>query len=487
MEFVNHTPFPALAFAGIDQHDQHFHVLVLRQTLRFANGQLEYADSQEPLCEVDEFFGEMNISSVRQESDLCQYKPQCDIIVNATAHAPGGKRTQHFQTRLTVRASNTPAPLPEPPRGLNPFQAPSDREMTLWRHAVNYAQSHPIPGAILIDKTLSISGERLFRKKAWPFRLFWWAVKWASLTIIQRNPWKLTAPQKLITLPLRYEHAFGGQCRINADQTAARRVKKKLRLSPEQQAQHPEQPAPIAHTVCELNPIGLGYSEVWHLKATKQKRVPAPQIEIPTAPISAKLFWHALNGKLKRAKPQQLAPFTPAGFGVVPKSHPMRRKLGGTIDTAFIQSDQWLPHDFDFGVWNAAPPDQQTDFLQGDETIELTNLCAPNTPGATTERNGDTKLTLTLPANVCFSLVRLESGEMFIHPLYLDTLIVETDTEGAANVSLVWRTVLTQDPETPIRALEARMQSRAEHAQLQAEIKRITQVLNTPTETTHAE
>ena len=53
------------------------------------------------------------------------------------------------------------------------------------------------------------------------------------------------------------------------------------------------------------------------------------------------------------------------------------------------------------------------------------------------------------------------------------------------SVSLVWRTVLAQDSDTPIRAIEARLQSREEYAQLQAEIERITQVLNT--EAAHAE
>ena len=134
-------------------------------------------------------------------------------------------------------------------------------------------------------------------------------------------------------------------------------------------------------------------------------------------------------------------------------------------------------------MWNAAPSEQQTDFLQGDEIIELTNLCAPDIAGASTERNGDTKLTLTLPANVCFSLVRLASGEMFIHPLHLDTVIVEPETHS---VSLVWRAVLAQEADTLIRAIETRLQSRAEFAQLQTEIERITQVLNTP-ETAHAE
>lgn len=489
MEFVNHTPFPALAFAGIDQFDQGFHVLVLRQTLTWGDdGELIFADSQAPLCEVDEYFGAMNASSVRVESDLCQYKPKCDVIVNATAYAPqmtgpAQSLLRRFEVRLVVKRPDTPAPLPPEPQGLNPLTSASPAERAQWRAAAAHAQAHAIPGQRLIDKTLTVTGERWFREKQWPFRLFWWVLKWASLGLIRRNPWKLTAPQKLTALPLRYEYAFGGQCRIDAGDNAAKRVNKKLRLTPEQQAQHPDQPAPIAHTVCELNPIGLGYSEAWHLKASKQKRVAAPQIETPTAPISAKLFWHAQNGKLKREE-APLAAFTPAGLSVNPKSHPARRKLGGTIDTAFIQSDKWLPDDFDFGVWNAAPSDQQIEFLQGDEIIELTNLCAPSTPGATTDPRGNTQLTLTLPANVCFSLVRLDSGEMFIHPLQLDTVIVEPET---ANVSLVWRTVLAQEPDAPIRAIEARLQSRAEYTQLQAEIERITQVLNTPAETAHAE
>ena len=104
MEFRNHTPFPALAFEGIDPQNQPFHVVVLRQTLTWDDaGRLDYADEQAPLCEVDTFFGEMNQSSVRQESDLCHFKPRCDVLVNATAHAPKGKATRRFPVRLIVR------------------------------------------------------------------------------------------------------------------------------------------------------------------------------------------------------------------------------------------------------------------------------------------------------------------------------------------------------------------------------------------------
>ena len=402
MDFTNHTPFPALAFAGIDPHGHTFHVLVLRQTLTFATGALEYADEQAPLREEDEFFGEPHVSSVRQESDLCHYKPKCDVLVNATAYAPGGHALPRFTVGLKITGAT--------------------------RRTV-------------LEKHLTVTGPR-----DWEKTLF---------------SWKLRAPEPITTLPLRDEFAYGGTCRIAAEDPAAARVKPEFRLTPAQQAQHPD-PAnlPLSHTVYEENPRGLGYTEAWHRDALKLTRIAAPQIEDPNDPVVA-FDKH----------------YAPQGLGVRPKSHPARRKLGGTIDAAFIENNKPLPDDFDFAVWNAAPPDQQCDFLHGGEVIELTNLCAPGTPGAKCDVAGNTVLTLTLPAHVCFSLVRLDSGEMFIHPLVLDTLIVEPD---ARTLTLVWRTVLAHDPELPIRALEARMHSAAEHSKLQAQIERIEKVLTRP-------
>ena len=77
MEFRNHTPFPALAFAGIDQLEQEFHVVVLRQTFTWNDqGILSYVEEQDPLCEEDNHFDDDLTASVRQESDLCHYKPR---------------------------------------------------------------------------------------------------------------------------------------------------------------------------------------------------------------------------------------------------------------------------------------------------------------------------------------------------------------------------------------------------------------------------
>jgi hypothetical protein len=462
MDFVNHTPFPALAFEGIDQHDQAFHVIALRQTLSFASGKLEYADAQEPLCEQDAYFGAMNESSLRQESDLCQYKPKCDVIVNATAYAPQGKASQRWQVRMQVKRPDTPAQLPAQPTGLNPFMQASHQELDAWRLKVDHAKSHPVPGASLIDKTLNVTGPRAFKKFFWPIPWMTTALQWCSLGLVRISPWRLTAPQATTQVRLTAENAFGGQSRINAgdkpNNQAARRVPKKYRLTPAQQASHPsaEQAEPeraVAHSALEANPIGTGFASQWYLKAAKVSRIKAPQIEHPHSSITLAQFKQCLRGKLSNAVASKLV----AGLGVRAKGHPERRKLGGTIDQAFIDGTDWLPQDFDFAVWNAAQPDQQCAFLQNDETIELTNLCAQGTPGATLDARGHTHLRLTLLGDQATVLMRMVNGTMFFHPLKIDTLIIEPDSH---NVSIVWRTVVAKDPN--IRAMNLRLHTEFE-------------------------
>lgn len=500
MEFRNHTSFPALAFEGIDQHAQAFHVVVLRQTLAWDHsGHLDYTDAQAPLCEVDEFAGDMNSSSVLQESDLCHYKPRCDVIANATAHAPGGRPTRGFDIRLKLSRPPQPRPVPEPPRGLNPFMRASNVEMQRWRQDVERAQATPIPGDVLIDKSLRISGPRYFEKKPALARLLQGLVKWTTFNLIQPVPWQLFPPQPITRLPVRHEHAYGGSCRINqrdnthlaglhSDVAAdlpdsprfAKRVPQSARLTAEQLTAHPDLDSnaalqPVAHTFYEANPIGTGYTAAWFLAATGLKRFPAPQIEHPANPITARDFWQASHGKFPAAQGASLAP---AGFGFLHKGYPERRRLVGTIDEAFMRSDAWLPPDFDFAVWNGAPTDQQTDFLHGDEVLELTNLCAPDAPGARKDDDGNTRLTLTLSGYECYLRVRFKSGAIVIHPMVIDTLIVAPET---CLLTVVWRAVLTKDSDTPIRVLEAHTRSLQERRaseqrieQLRAELQRRT-------------
>jgi hypothetical protein len=472
MEFVNHTPFPALAFEGIDQHEQAFHVVVLRQTLTWdAHGKLHYANEQSPLCEEDTYFGAINRSAVRQESDLCQYKPRCDVIVNATAHAPGGNAAYRFEVRLLVKRPDTPVPLPREPQGLNPYMPIDFAEKRAWQKALSESKRQRLPGKILIDKTLVVTGERHFVRHSWPFRLLATFSRWGSLGIVRPNTWRLTTPRPVNTVPLNNEFAFGGQCRINAGDKAARRVARKHRLQPETQANHPDAagPAelrPIAHDAFAANPIGRGYARRWFIEASGCKRLPAPQMENPHHPIRIGDFSKAMNGKFANGAGSHLL----AGLGIRPKGHPERARLLGTIDDTFIKSDAWLPEDFDFAIWNAAWPDQQVDELQGDEVIELSNLCAPETLGAQRDAQGNTTLNLVLPGDECQLLVRLETGEMFQHPMRLDTLLIEPEERTC---HLVWRATLAKADEVALRAVETWLMGDKERATARHEIERI--------------
>ena len=429
MQFRNLTPFPALAFEGIDQHQQAFHVVVLRQTLSYAGGVLDYADDQAPLCEVDEFHGEMNASSLRQESDLCHYKPKCDVLVDGAAHAPGGRPAPRWHARLQVRAPRE-APEVPPPHGLNPLQGPTPEQWAAWRAEVERLRAQASAGAILFDKTLAVTGPRRLRRG-------------------RLGGYVLTEPTPVTVVPLRDELAYGGRCRITADDPAASHVPSEVRPSEAERGQHPEAPAsPIADRVCAANPVGIGFAEGWYLNALKPGELPAPQIEHPAYPLSAALL---VGGK---ADAPALRPW---GFGVRPNGHPERVRLAGTLDAAFAESDRWLPEDFDFAVWNAAWPDQQIEHLQGDETFLLANMSPPGSPCVAPDGQGNGVLRLTLPGHECYVLIQMANGIIAAQPLVIDTVLIEPEH---SRVTLVWRGVLDKTPDAPIALLEARLRSR---------------------------
>jgi hypothetical protein len=415
MEIRNQTPFPALAFKGLTVDSEAFQVVVLRQTFTFASGTLAFADEQSPLCEEDAFVGEPNQSSVQAESDLCPFKPRCDIVVNATAHAPGGRPARSFHVRLQV-----------------------------WK-----------PGAphCLVDKTLLISGPSQFRRRSFILRCIWLVVKAATLGIVSRNPWKRTRPGKMLQLPVRYEHAFGGQAKVVIGDRAESRVKPRdwlpgvTRKALQADFDATGQSAPLAWTVCEANPIGQGFAEPWFLKAARIRALSAPQIEAPEAPVTARLFHRRLRGK-----DLEDPAFMPRGLGIPGKTWLPRRSLLGTVDEAWAKSGRPLPEDFSFAIWNCAPPDQQVPILLGDEFLQLTNLCAPDQPGAGVDPNGQTILRLELPGHVPHLMACFETGEMV--PVLLDLDTLHLDPERSALI-LVWRTVLPMEP--GIRTLQVRM------------------------------
>jgi hypothetical protein len=412
MEFRNHTPFPALAFQMLDRDENEYHVVVMRATLDINNdGTLQFSEEQAPLAVTDEYFGEMNKSSVRQESDLAPFKPKCDVIVNATAYAPGGKPAPSFEVGIRITGNS---------------------------------------GTALLEKKLTVTGPRYWKEKG--------------------KEWELTEPEPIESLPLRHEYTYGGECRIEKADPAAEKLDSKHLLTPEQRAQHPAGPdnAPAAHTACETNPVGMGFAEPWYLEATRPEAPPLPQQPHNQPPprrgIMDKMVDRLLGVTLppvpsgeapvpaaesrKAPAPQIESPadpvrefgrhYAPQGFGVIGKGWLPRRKLCGTVDEDFISSGKPLPDDFDFAFWNCAHPDMQVPYLTGDETIQLTNL----TP--------EGKLSIQLPCHLPYLLVGYDEGAVLPAKVNLDTLIIEP---GERKVTCVYRFLLPLVPE--IASLEA--------------------------------
>ena len=444
MEFRNFTAFPAMAFEGIDQRGEPFHVVVLRQTFRLEPGGPILADDQEPLRLADVYFGEAGSSPVREESDLCQFKPKCDVIVIGAAHAPAGRPLPQFTVRLRVYRPGEPLPLPPPPQGLNPLMSASPEAMLEWRQAcIRQRESEP-PGDLLIDKTLVVLGDRDFRRRSVLFRAFARVCRVATLRLLRPDVWRLTEPKPCNVMRLTSDRAYGGEHRVFAGDPVEAKVPKELRLA-EGEAVVPS--APVAWTAFAPNPCGVGWAEGWFLRASNVERIPAPNIEWPDAPIDTALFRRVAAGKAGPAAYRE-----PPGFGIRAKTHPDRAKFVGHIDATFAGSDKWLPDGFDFAVWNAAPPNQQIDYPSGDEIVELTNLCAPGAWGSGVDEDGNTRLKFALPGDRPFVLVRFENGSLGELAAQLDTIVVDTDR---GLLSCVWRATLAKSP--AVRVLEARI------------------------------
>jgi hypothetical protein len=291
----------------------------------------------------------------------------------------------------------------------------------------------------LIEKTLIVHGRRVLCKRSWPVRAVMCLLKWCTLAIVRPCPWRIKRVDRCRPVPVRHEHAYGGECIVGADAPGSRRVPKKFRLTPEQAARHPDTAAggvaPLAHVAFDPNPCGTGFAQAWFLRATRKNAIDAPSVERPDAMFTARQFWRWLVPSRHAAC--EASPLRePAGFGILPKTHPARRALVGTVDDAFIAGNAPLPENFDFAIWNCAPTDQRIDYPVGGEEIELVNLCAAGSPGTRTDAGKNVYLRLRLPGDQCVLRLRHGNGVQTMLPMLLDTILIEPEDQL---VTLVWR------------------------------------------------
>jgi len=461
MELVNGTGLDALNFEAMDQAGSLFEVVAVKVGYAIgSDGRLTALPDPVPLATEDEAFGELNAASVRWESDLAPFKPLCDVLVNATAHAPQGA-TRRFEVGLKfTRPERAGVPdLSPSPQGLNPWMAPSDVAMVEWRKACERVASKPIPAEDVIVKVLTVVGPRHLRKKLLPVRVFWGVIGLATLGLIRRNPWKLTRSGRVESLPVRYELACGGESKVLSMEKFCRRLKQRhwlpginphlVRMG----VASGEQDQPVAHASHPWNHLGAGFAALWFLKASRIKRLAAPQVERTGAPFTARIFWKQARGKKKAGLPAE-------GLGSVCRTWHPRLSLVGTPeypDTFDEEEFPGLPEDFDFRFWNCAPDDQQVPYPEGGETLELYNLCSPNHP-ASERVAGNTLLRLELPKDRPFLVVKDGAGCFGAKPLNLDTVIVEPE-EGRVlltyravmpkTADLLWANLKVQRPSEP--------------------------------------
>ncbi|MFM9924877.1 DUF2169 domain-containing protein [Variovorax sp. H27-G14] len=424
MEFRNLTPFDALCFRAATPSDREYRVVAMKVGYRLLQGPRGTCvaevndDDPVPLALADAYWGEEGASSPREESDLAPFKPRCDVIVNATAHAPRGVPSPEWEVRVKVTAGRQWVQPPEPPKPLHPGARLTPQQQAAWNHERQSASALAAPRAVL-DKRLRVSGPSLFYLR-------------------NGREWARTASEPMLSLDMRWEHAFGGRTLLRKPGAS-------------------EHEPPLLNEVCFSNPLGQGWLERRAIEQARHaglpdiERMPAPRIEPAQERMQQPvLATHAGTGLDARAMAQAAKGYArePAGLGVVGRAWAPRLALAGTYDDTWLaQRHPWPPLDLDFGYWNAAPADQQVPYLPPDACIELWNLSEPSsTPGG--------HLRVTLPGHRALVLLRLDNGALLPLPMVTDTLLVDAQ---AMTLSLVHRVWIPSD--APVRVMEARFET----------------------------
>ena len=104
MNFTNATKFPAAYTMGMEPSGRELLVVVVKATFTIPEdgGEPRTAKRQMPLVEADAFEGEPGLSAPIVECDFVPRKPKCDVILNGSAHAPGGNPADQVPVLLQV-------------------------------------------------------------------------------------------------------------------------------------------------------------------------------------------------------------------------------------------------------------------------------------------------------------------------------------------------------------------------------------------------
>jgi hypothetical protein len=318
MTLRNATKLVAGYTVALDKDGRESVVVVVKGTFLIPESpkaEPKLAPEQARLVTADVFTGEPGFSAPLYECDYAPRKSRCDILLNGSAYAPGGRPTE--RTTVTLRVGS-------------------------------------------MTKSFDVVGNR----------------SWGSSLL----GWKASPIQPFTKQPISYNVAFGGTDRTDSD--------------------------PAKHRAYLPNPVGVGYHDTLDPKAIEGK--PLSNTEERGKPVASP------TGK-----------YVPMSFGPIARNFPERVKWAGTYDQKWLDNVMpFLPKDFDERYFQAAPPDQQMDYLQGGEEIELLNL----TPQART--------TFTVPSREVPVEISPKNGDRSEFKGTIDTLVIEPDM---GRFQVVWR------------------------------------------------
>ena len=104
MQLLNATSMAAGYTMGMDFDGRESLVVAVKGTFTLppSGEEAALADLQVPLVEADAFTGEPGFSAPLYETDYAARKPQCDVLLNGSAYAPGGRPAKRVTVSLQV-------------------------------------------------------------------------------------------------------------------------------------------------------------------------------------------------------------------------------------------------------------------------------------------------------------------------------------------------------------------------------------------------
>lgn len=90
---------------GLDVSGREHVVLICKTAFLFPerDGDVcQTAETTDPPVMADTFFGEPGLSAAEYETDFATFKPQCDLLLNASAHVPGGQPTAQCTVGINI-------------------------------------------------------------------------------------------------------------------------------------------------------------------------------------------------------------------------------------------------------------------------------------------------------------------------------------------------------------------------------------------------